>query len=129
MTMQYSVPVRNSRLDTVESTIGVSAVLKIFSGAQPVNCAASDPSGLLVTMTLPVDWMNAASSGTKTKSASAWSATASGSGTAASWRIYDSTAVTCGIQGNTTDMVFDNTNIASGQTVTVTTFTLTGGNP
>ncbi len=128
MTMQYSTPMRNNKLDQVESTVGVSAVLKIFSGAQPANCAASDPSGLLVTMTLPSDWMNAASGGTKTKLGT-WSATASGSGTAACWRIYDSTATTCGVQGNTTDMTFDNTSIASGQTVTVTTFTLTAGNP
>jgi hypothetical protein len=128
MTMQYSTTMRNNKLDQVESTVGVSAVLKIFSGAQPANCAASDPSGLLVTMTLPSDWMNAASGGTKTKLGT-WSATASGSGTAACWRIYDSTATTCGVQGNTTDMVFDNTSIASGQTVTVTTFTLTAGNP
>jgi hypothetical protein len=127
MTLQYSTAIRNNKLDQVESTVGTSAVLKIFSGAQPANCAASDPSGLLVTMTLPSDWMNAASGGTKTKFGT-WSASASGSGTAASWRIYASDGTTCGLQGNTTDMTFDNTNIASGQTVTVTGFTLTAGN-
>jgi hypothetical protein len=82
---------------------------------------------LLATITLPTDWMAAASSGTKAK-AGTWSATASGTGTAASWRIYASNGTTCGIQGNTTDMTFDNTNIASGQTVTVSGFTLTAGN-
>jgi hypothetical protein len=71
--------------------------------------------------------MNNAGSGQKTKLGT-WSGTASGSGTAASWRIYDSGGTVCGIQGNTTDMTFDNTNIASGQTVTVSTFTLTAGN-
>jgi hypothetical protein len=127
MAYQYSVAVRNAKLDQIEATIGASAVLKVFSGAEPANCAAADPAGLLCTISLPADWMAAAASGSKAKLGT-WSAAASGAGTAASWRIYDSTATTCHIQGNTTDMTFDNTNIASGQTVTVTGFTITAGN-
>jgi hypothetical protein len=43
--------------------------------------------------------------------------------------MYDTGAV-CHIQGNvTTDLVLNNTSIASGQTVTVTSFTVTAGNP
>lgn len=127
MTVQYSTTLRNNKLDQVESTIGTAAILKIFSGAQPANCAAADPSGLLCTINLPSDWMNNASSGSKTLLGT-WSASASGSGTAASWRIYDSGLAACHVQGNTTDMTFNNTNIASGQTVTVSSFTLTAGN-
>src|SRR6266700_7141676 len=127
MSFQYSVSVRNAKLDQIETTIGTGALLKVFSGAEPVNCAAADPSGLLATLTLPSDWMNAASSGSKTK-LGVWSATASATGTAASWRIYDSGAAACHIQGNTSDMTFDNTSINSGQTVTVNTFTITAGN-
>jgi len=127
MAFQYSVAVRNGALDARETIIGVSAVLKIFSGAEPVNCAAADPAGLLCTITLPSDWMAAASGGTKAKTGT-WSGTASAAGTAASWRIYALDGTTCGMQGNTTDMTFDNTNITIGQTVTVNTFTLTAGN-
>lgn len=131
MAIQYSVSVNNARLDQVETTIGVSAVLKIFSGAVPANCAAADPTGTLVTITLPSDWMNNAASASKTKLGT-WSASASGSGTAASFRIYDSTATTCHIQGScgqgTGDLQLDNTSIASGQTVTVNTFTLNAAN-
>jgi len=127
MTHQYSVGVRNAKLDQIETTIGVSAVLKVFSGGEPANCAAADPSGLLVTITLPSDWMSAASAGAKAKLGT-WSAAASGTGTAASWRIYDSGLVACHIQGNTTDMTFDNTSITAAQTVTVASFTLTAGN-
>lgn len=127
MAFQYSVTVRNAKLDQIETTIGVSAVLKVFSGAEPANCAAADPTGLLVTITLPVDWMANAATGAKSKLGT-WSGTASATGTAASWRIYELTGATCGIQGNTTDMTFDNTSIASGQTVTVNTFTITAAN-
>ena len=127
MALQYSTNVRNSKLDAVETAIGTAAVLKIFSGAQPANCAAADPSGLLCTITLPSDWMAAASAGSKAKSGT-WSNAASGSGTAASWRIYASDGTTCGIQGNTSDLVFDNTNIAVSQVITVSTFSVTAGN-
>lgn len=127
MSYQYSATVRNAKLDTVESTIGASAVLKIFSGAEPANCAAADPAGLLATITLPADWMANAAAGSKAKSGT-WSNTASGTGTAASWRIYDSGVTTCHIQGNVADMVFDNTSITTGQTITVTGFTITAGN-
>jgi hypothetical protein len=127
MAFQKSVAVRNAELDQIETTIGVSAVLKLFSGAEPANCAAADPAGLLCTINLPVDWMNNASAGSKTKLGT-WSAAASGSGTIASWRIYETTATTCHLQGNTTDMGFDNTNVAVAQVVTVNTFTITAGN-
>lgn len=133
MAHQYSVTVNNARLDAIETATGTSAVLKIFSGAEPANCAAADPTGALVSITLPSDWMAAASSGSKAKTGT-WSGTASGTGTAASYRIYESTATTCHIQGSVTasggggDMTLDNTSIASGQTVTVSTYTITAAN-
>lgn len=133
MAFQYSVAVRNAKLDAIETTIGTDAILKIFSGAEPANCAAADPSGLLATLTLPTDWMAAASGGSKVL-AGTWSATASATGTAASFRIYDSGLAACGIQGNVTatggggDMTLNTTSVVSGQTVSVTTFTITAGN-
>jgi len=127
MTYQYSTAVRNAKLDAIEAAVGTAAVLKIFSGAEPANCATADPSGLLCTITLPSDWMNAASTGAKTKLGT-WSGTASGTGTAASWRLYASDGTTCHVQGNMTDMTLDNTSIATSQVVTVNTFTITAGN-
>ena len=50
------------------------------------------------------------------------------------WRIYESTATTCHLQGTLTatggggDMEVDNTAFNSGQTFTVTSFTITAGN-
>lgn len=127
MAFQKSTAVRNAELDQIETTIGTAPLLKVFTGAEPANCAAADPAGLILTITLPSNWMNDAAAGTKTK-AGTWSNTASGTGTAASWRIKDSTDTTCHLQGNTTDMTFDNTSITSGQTVTVNSYTITAGN-
>lgn len=133
MSLQMSTTLRNSRCDSIESTIGTAPLLKIYSGSVSANCAASAPSGLLATLTLPSDWLAAASSGAKAKSGT-WSGTASGTGTAASWRIYDSGDTTCHLQGTVTatggggDVTLDNTSIASGQAITVATFTITEGN-
>ena len=135
MTVQYSDAVRNAKLDTWESTIGVSAVLKIRTGAQPANCAAADSGTVLATVTLPSDWMAAASGGTKAKSGTWQDASADNTGTAAHYRLYDSTATTCHEQGTVTatggggDMTVDSTSFTAGQTFTVTTFTKTCGNP
>ena len=132
MAFQYSTTLRNNKLNTIDTTVGSSAVLKIFSGAEAANCAAADPSGLLATITLPASPWASASSGAIALSGS-WSVAASGTGTAASFRIYDGSA-NCHIQGNVTatggggDMTLDNTSINSGQTVTVTSFTITSGN-
>ncbi len=130
--MKLSDSVRNARLDAIESTTGTSAVLKVFSGAEPANCAAADPSGLLVTMNLPSDWMAAASAGSKGLTGT-WSGTASsGSSTSpASYRIYASNGTTCHIQGSagvSTGELQLNGSITSGQTVTVTAFTISDPN-
>ena len=111
---------------TIQTTVGASGSLKIFSGAEPANCAAADPTGLLATITLPASFLT--SSGGVTTIAGTWSVAASGSGTAQSFRMYDGSAV-CHVQGNvTTDLVLNNTSITSGQTVTVTQFSVTAGN-
>ncbi|MCA3180991.1 MAG: hypothetical protein O9345_16055 [Burkholderiaceae bacterium] len=109
-----------------------AAVLRIFSGAVPANCAAADPSGLLVTMNLPSDWMAAAASGSKALLGT-WSATASAGASTApvTYRVYNSAGSTCHIQGPAgvgTGELQLNGSITSGQTVTVTAFTIADPN-
>jgi len=131
MTYQYSTAIRNAQLDQVESTIGTSAKLRIYTGSEPANCAAAPTGTLLVDMALPSDWMNDASGGTKTLKGT-WTGTASNTGTAGYFRVWDSGVTTCGIQGSvgqgSGDLSLDNTSINSGQTVNITTFTITAGN-
>lgn len=133
MAMQFSVAARNAALDAIETAIGVSAILKIRTGAVPATCATADSGTVLATMTLPSDWMAAASGGTKALSGTWQDASADATGTAAHFRIYDSTGTTCHWQGSVTatggggDMTLDNTSIATGQQVTITSCTLTAG--
>lgn len=134
MAIQLSVAVRNARLDAIETAVGVSAILKIRTGAQPATCATADAGTVLATLNLPSDWMAAASSGSKAKAGTWQDAAADAAGTAAHWRLYASDGTTCHAQGSVSatggggDMEVDNTSFATGQQFTVTAFTLTDGN-
>lgn len=134
MALQYSVTVRNAQLDALETAVGTSAVLKIRTGSAPANCAAADTGTVLATINLPSDWMAAASSGSKAKSGTWEDTSADATGTAGHWRLYASDGTTCHAQGTITatggggDMTLDNTSIASAQSVTVTSFTISAGN-
>lgn|SRR5678815_624206 len=131
MAIQLAVSTRNARLDAIETDLGVSPILEIRTGAPPANCAAADSGTVLATLSLPSDWMTAAASGQKDKSGTWQDLTADAAGTAAHFRIKTSGAV-CKIQGTcgqgSGDMSLDNTNIAAGQTVTVTAFSLIDAN-
>lgn len=134
MAIQLSTAVRNARLDQIETTVGVSAVLKIRTGAQPANVAAADTGTVLATLSLPSDWMGAAASGTKSKAGTWQDTSADATGTAAHFRLYASDGTTAHMQGSVTatggggDIELDNTSIATGQQVTITQFDLTDGN-
>jgi hypothetical protein len=134
MAIQFSESVRNARLDAIETAIGTSAVLKIRTGSAPANVATADSGTVLATLTLPSDWMAAASGGTKAKSGTWEDPSADADGTAAHFRIYASNGTTAHMQGTVTitggggDMTVDNTSFATGQSFTITGFTLTDGN-
>lgn len=138
MTIQLSTLVRNAVLNAIESTIGASARLQIYSGAKPALTTDAPTGVLLVDMALPADWMAAAATGLKEKLGT-WTGTGTagaGTGTAAGYfRVTSSDGSVCGIQGNVTvaggggDMTLVNTSIAQNQVVAVNTFTLTAGNP
>ncbi len=134
MALQLSVAVRNALLDAIESTIGTSAVLKIRTGAPPASCATADAGTVLASLTLPSDWMAAASSGSKAKSGTWEDTSADAAGTAAHYRLYASDGTTCHAQGTVTatggggDLTVDNVVFAAGQSFTVTSFSLTAAN-
>ncbi len=133
MAFQFSTPVRNASLDAIETAIGASAVLKIRSGAVPASVGTADSGTTLATMTLPADWLAAASGGSKAKSGTWEDTSADAAGMAAHFRIYASDGTTAHLQGTVTatggggDMVLDNTSLAAGQAVSITSFTLSAG--
>ena len=132
MALQFSDTVRNARLDAIETAIGVSAVLKIRTGAAPATCATADSGTVLATLSLPSDWMAAASGASKAKTGTWQDASADASGTAAHFRLYASDGTTCHAQGTVgtsgADMIVDNTSLNAGQSFTVNTFTIQEAN-
>lgn len=133
MTLQYSGAVRDAQLDAVETVVGTSPKLQLRTGAPPADCAAADAGTLLCEITLPSDWMAAASGGSKAKSGT-WTGTGAAAGNAGHFRVKNSAGSTTHAQGTVTatggggDMTMDNINIALSQAVTVNTFTLAAGN-
>lgn len=135
MAIQLSVGARNARLDAIETVAGTDAVLQIWSGSPPADCVTTDSGTKLVEMTLPTDYMANAASGQKAK-AGTWSGTGITGGDAGYFRLKPSspTGTNAVVQGTITatggggDMTLDNISIASSQTVTVNTFTLTDAN-
>ena len=135
MAVTFSHAVRSAMVDVIETTIGASAIMKIWSGTPPANARAADTGdgSVLAQLDLPASWMAAAVDGVAAKDGT-WSDTsANAAGTATHFRIYTGPGGTvCGIQGSvgqgSGDLSLDNTTIAVGQVVTVTAFGLTAGN-
>jgi hypothetical protein len=132
MVLQYSTTVRNSKLDAIETAIGVSAIMTIRTGAAPANCGTANSGTVLATLNLPSDWMANASGGAKSMTGTWQTSSANATGTAAHFRIHDSSATTCHMQGTVgtsgTDMTVQNTSFAAGQAFTITSFTITDNN-
>lgn len=132
MAVQFSTEYRNAAAGQFETTVGTSAVLKMFTGAQPANVGTADSGTELIEIDLPSDWLAAASGGSVAKSGT-WQATADAAGTAGYYRIYESDGTTCHMQGSVTatggggDMTVDNPVLAVDQTVTITSWSLTVG--
>lgn len=129
--MQFDVLTRNAILDAIETAAGTGAVLKIRTGAAPASVATADAGTVLATLVLPTDWMAAASGGTKSKLGTWEDLTADAAGVAGHFRLYQSDGTTAKWQGTVSatggggELTLDNTNIAAGQQVTVTGWTLT----
>lgn len=135
MALSYSQTVNHARLDSIDLSIGASALLRIYSGSAPAIGAAATGSQL-VEMALPATYFGAASAGTLAK-AGTWSGTGAIAGTAGYFRIVPAGAAAAAvgsIQGTISapagggDMILDNTSIAVSQVVTVNSFTITAAN-
>jgi hypothetical protein len=132
MALQFSVTARNGMLDSIETSVGVSAKLYLRTGAPPATCATADSGSALAHYDLASDWAAAAGSGAKAFSSLPLAdASADNTGTLGHFRLYATDGTTCHMQGTITatggggDMTVDNTSVTSGQAVNITAFTIT----
>jgi hypothetical protein len=134
MTIQLSIVVRDARLDAIETAIGVSPKLRMWSGAMPANCPAASTGVKLVETVLASDWAANAANGNKSFNNTPISCTGLALGSAGYFRIVDSTGATVHMQGTISeaggggDMIVDDINVSTGETINVTSFTMTDGN-
>lgn len=132
MAVQFSVAVRNGKLDGGETAIGTSPVLRLRTGAPPANCAAADSGSVLASVTLASDWAAAAANGSKALNNLPIAFTGSASGVIGHYRLYASDGTTCHEQGtvgtSAADLIVDNTSLNNGQGGSITGKTQTEGN-
>lgn len=133
MAFQLSPDARNSTLSAIETAVGAYPILTIATGTAPTECASANTGSIVATMILPADWLSTPTNGVIQLSGSWQDLSADTSGTAGYFRIHRGDGTVCHLQGTISatgaggDMQLDNTNIAVGQQITITTFTITAG--
>jgi hypothetical protein len=130
--VKYSVALKNAQQNAITTTVGASAILELYSGAQPANPdTAIGAQVLLSSHTCNATFAAAAVGGLLTLNAIANGTGTAGAagGTAATWfRLKTSGAVahvdgTVGTSGSDLNMT-GSTSIATGQTVQISGFTI-----
>ena len=134
--LKYGIQFKNAQQNAMTATVGASALLLIYSGAQPATPdTAISGQVLLATLICNATFAPAASGGVLTLNpiAAGTGTAGAGTGTAATWyRLTGSGGVahidgTVGT-GTNFDLNIVNTSIATNQTVSVTSSTYTNGN-
>lgn len=137
MSVQWSVSLRNGRLNAIATAIGGTPHIEVWSGSPPAACATASSGTKLAKFDLVGavgTWNDAAASGSMNVVAAAslpLSTTGLANGTAGYYRIFASDDSTCHEQGTVTatggggDATIDSTSIASGGAVQLTGFTKT----
>lgn len=129
MTLALSSTVRTNMMTQIATAAGNSAVLTVYNGTRPASGGTATTA--LAALTCSASGFGTASAGVLT-AASISNATASATGTATWARLTTSGAVfvadmDVGTSGS--DLNLNTTSIVSGATVSVTSCTITAGNP
>jgi hypothetical protein len=136
--LKYAAAAKNAKLDStgLKAYIGASAKLRLYDGSQPTNPdTAISTQNMLCELVCNATAFGTVSGGVLTASAisSGTGAAAAGTGTNATWwRLWKSdgtTPVADGTVGTSgADLNLNNASIANGQSVSVSSFTITEGN-
>jgi len=127
MSLDFKHTTANVGLDAITALFPAGAILEIRTGASP-GAENAATGTLLASITLPATPWNAAASSVATKNGTWQDASADGDGVAAHYRLKnsgDTHRVDGTVGQGSGDLSLDNTNIATGQVVTISTFQLT----
>lgn len=135
--LKYSSVLKTAQQTTIATTLGTSAVINIYNGTQPASPdTAITSQTLLVSLTCSASGFGTASAGVLTLAAitSGTGTAGAGAGTAATWfRITTSGSVahvdgTCGVTSGFDMNFVGSATIATGQTVSDSSFNLSNAN-
>ena len=132
--IKYSIALNQDRLGKITADIGNAGLLKIYDGSQPASPdTAVSTQTLLSTHTCgsPFAPTSSAAHPSVLTANAIGSATAAATSTATWFRITTSggTAVVDGSVGTASaDLILNSTSITSGQTVNITSLTVTSAN-
>jgi hypothetical protein len=132
--LKYPTTLRNNQLDEITALAGTSALLRIYDGTQPANANTAVGAQVLLAELVcdATAFAAAASSGALTANAISNDASANASGTASWFRLVASNGTTVVMDGSVgttgSDLNLNSVSITSGQTVSVSSFVITGGN-
>lgn len=131
MALGYNVTLRNLMLDEITTRAGASALLRIYDGTRPATGGTA--TTLLAELTCNATFAPAASGGVLTLNAITQDASANATGTATWFRIVKSDGTTHVLDGSVgtsgSDLNLTTTSIVATQPVSITSFTITEGNP
>lgn len=130
--VRFSTAALNGMLDTIKTTLGTAALLRIYDGTKPTNAdTALGAQNLLAELALTTpDEFGAAASRTITANSITTDASANATGTA-SWGSLvksDGTRVvdfTVGEAADSADLTVDNKSFQAGADIAVTAFSIT----
>ncbi len=136
--LKYAVLLKNAQQDAITSHMGASALIDIYSGSQPASPdVAIGAQVKLATLSCSATFAPGAASGVLTLNAitSGTGTAGAGGGTTATFCRMTTSGGTAKIDGTVGigapgafDLCLNNTSIATGQTVSATSWTLTNGN-
>lgn len=131
MALAYSTTLRNAMLDAITTAAGNAALLRIYDGTRPATGGSA--TTLLAELTCGTPFAASASSGVLTLGSITQDSSANATGTATWFRIVKSDGTTHVLDGNVgtsgSDLNLTTTSIVATQPVSVTSFTITEGNP
>jgi hypothetical protein len=127
MAAGYNTSLRNAQLDAITSFVGAGGKLRIYDGTRPATGGTA--TNLLAEFTLGSPFAPAAASATLSPTLpSAVNATASG--TATWFRVTKADGTTQAIDGSVgAEMTLNTATITTGLQVSVTSWSVTRGNP
>lgn len=131
MALAYATGLRNAKLDAITTFAGASCKLRIYNGSRPATGGTA--TTLLAELTCNATFAPAASGGVLTLNSITQDTSADATGTASWFRIVKSDGTTHVMDGNVgtsgSDLNLNTTSIVAAAAVSVTSFTITEGNP